>query len=145
MYTKLSLCLTKHHAMKTYWWSGDTTPHILNLGARWRWVVSFTPRPALPTGERNIDPLDRRLGGPQNRFGRVVRIKIPEKYNSKNKHESDPWKSTRQHCSDGLSRNWSVDWDHMAHDGVQWRNFEHTVPKLRVPWQQGMFWPAKRL
>jgi len=28
---KLSLCLTKHHAMKTYWGSGGTTPHILDL------------------------------------------------------------------------------------------------------------------
>jgi hypothetical protein len=26
---KLPLCLTKHHAMKTYWRSGDITPHIL--------------------------------------------------------------------------------------------------------------------
>jgi len=26
---KLSLCLTKHHAMKTYWGSGDIAPGIL--------------------------------------------------------------------------------------------------------------------
>jgi hypothetical protein len=26
---KLSLCLTKHHAMKTYWGSGDIALHIL--------------------------------------------------------------------------------------------------------------------
>jgi hypothetical protein len=26
---KLSLCLTKHHAMKTYWGSGGIAPHIL--------------------------------------------------------------------------------------------------------------------
>jgi hypothetical protein len=26
---KLSLCLTKHHAMKTYWGSGDITPLAL--------------------------------------------------------------------------------------------------------------------
>jgi len=24
--------------------SGDTAPRILNLGTKWRWVVSFTPR-----------------------------------------------------------------------------------------------------
>jgi hypothetical protein len=32
---KLSLCLTKHHAMKTYWGSGGTAPLILDLGMRW--------------------------------------------------------------------------------------------------------------
>jgi hypothetical protein len=26
---KLSLCLTIHHAMKTYWGSGGIAPHIL--------------------------------------------------------------------------------------------------------------------
>jgi len=26
---KLSLCLTKHYAMKTYWGSGGIAPHIL--------------------------------------------------------------------------------------------------------------------
>jgi hypothetical protein len=26
---KLSLCLTKHHAMKAYWWSEDIAPRIL--------------------------------------------------------------------------------------------------------------------
>jgi hypothetical protein len=33
---KLSLCLTKHHAMKTYWGSGGIIPRILDLGTRWR-------------------------------------------------------------------------------------------------------------
>jgi hypothetical protein len=33
---KLSMCLTKHHAMKTYWGSGGIAPHILDLGSRWR-------------------------------------------------------------------------------------------------------------
>jgi hypothetical protein len=31
--------------MKAYCRSGDTDPRILNLGTRWRWVVSFTLRP----------------------------------------------------------------------------------------------------
>jgi len=30
----LSLCLTKHHAMNTYWRSGGIFPRILNLGTR---------------------------------------------------------------------------------------------------------------
>jgi hypothetical protein len=33
---KLSLCLTKHHAMKTYWWNGSRAPRILVPGTRWR-------------------------------------------------------------------------------------------------------------
>jgi hypothetical protein len=33
---KLSLCLTKHHAMKTYWGSGGIASRILDLGTRWR-------------------------------------------------------------------------------------------------------------
>jgi hypothetical protein len=37
---------------------------ILNLGNRWRWVVSFTPWPLYLR-----HPLDRRLGGPQRWSG----------------------------------------------------------------------------
>jgi hypothetical protein len=33
---KFSMCLTKHHAMNTYYGSGGKAPHILNLGTRWR-------------------------------------------------------------------------------------------------------------
>jgi hypothetical protein len=33
---KLSLCLTNHHTMKTYWGSGGIAPFILDLGTRWR-------------------------------------------------------------------------------------------------------------
>jgi hypothetical protein len=40
-----SLLLTEHHAMKTYWGTEGIAPRILNLGTRWRWVVSFAPRP----------------------------------------------------------------------------------------------------
>jgi hypothetical protein len=56
---KLSLYLTKHHAMKAYWGSGGAAPCI-SIGARWWWMVSFTSR----------YPLDRRLGGTQSRSGR---------------------------------------------------------------------------
>jgi hypothetical protein len=45
---KLSVSLTNHHAMKTYWGSGGIASRILDLGTRWRWVVSFTPRPLTP-------------------------------------------------------------------------------------------------
>jgi hypothetical protein len=50
---KLSLCLTKHHAMKTYWRNGGLAPRILDLGTRRRWVVTFTPRQHYP---READP-----------------------------------------------------------------------------------------
>jgi hypothetical protein len=66
---KFPLCLTKHHATKTYRGSGGIAPHILNLDTRWRWVVSFTTRP-LNLGERRRYALDKRLGGPQSRSGR---------------------------------------------------------------------------
>jgi hypothetical protein len=34
--------------MKAYWKSRCIAPRILDLGNRWRWVVSFTPRPLYP-------------------------------------------------------------------------------------------------
>jgi hypothetical protein len=43
---------------------------ILDPGRRWRWVVGFTPRPLCPRGKSLPGPLERRLGGPQSRFGR---------------------------------------------------------------------------
>jgi hypothetical protein len=63
---KLSLYLTKHHAMKTYWGSGGIAQHLLDFSIRWRWVVSFTPWPLYPQGKSPWYPLDRRLGGPQS-------------------------------------------------------------------------------
>jgi hypothetical protein len=50
--------------MKAYWGSEGIAPHILDLGTRWRWVVSFMPWPLYPQY-----PLDRRLGGLQNHSG----------------------------------------------------------------------------
>jgi hypothetical protein len=38
------LLLTEHNTMEAYWSSGGIAPRILDLGTRWRWVVSFTPR-----------------------------------------------------------------------------------------------------
>jgi hypothetical protein len=67
---KLYLRLTKHHSMKTYWGSGGIAPHILNLGIRWRSVISSMPRPLYIWGRSFLYPLDRGLGGPQSRSGR---------------------------------------------------------------------------
>jgi hypothetical protein len=66
---KLSLCLTKHHAMKTYWGSEGVAPCILDLDTRWRRVVSFMPRPLYPQGKSSRYPLDRRLGESQSSSG----------------------------------------------------------------------------
>jgi hypothetical protein len=47
---KLSLCLIKYHAMKTY--AGDgIASSFLDVGITWRWGVSFTPRPLYPQGK----------------------------------------------------------------------------------------------
>lgn len=43
---------------------------ILDIGARWRWVVSFKPRPLYPRRNKPRYSLDRRLGGTQSRSGR---------------------------------------------------------------------------
>jgi hypothetical protein len=61
--------LIEHHTMKAYWGSGHIAPRILDSGPRWRWVVSFTPRPLYPQGKSPWYPLDRRLGGPQSLSG----------------------------------------------------------------------------
>jgi hypothetical protein len=66
---KLSLCLNKHHAMKTYWGSEGIAPRI-NLDARWKWMISFTLRPLYPGVKNILFPLDRTLDGPQSRSGR---------------------------------------------------------------------------
>jgi hypothetical protein len=52
--------------MKAYGGSGSIPPRILDLGTRWRWVVSFTPRPLYPQRKRPWYP----LGELQSRFGR---------------------------------------------------------------------------
>jgi hypothetical protein len=63
---KLSLCLTKHHAMKIYRGCGGIAPCILDFGTRWRWVVRFMPWLFYPQGKSSWYPFDRRLGGPQS-------------------------------------------------------------------------------
>jgi hypothetical protein len=61
--------LIKPNAIKT-WGNGDIMPHILNFGIRWRWPVTFTPRPLYTQGMSSSHTLDRKLNGPQGRFGR---------------------------------------------------------------------------
>jgi hypothetical protein len=68
---KLSLCLTKHHAMNAYWGVEVLLRIFFDLGTRWRWVVSFMTRPLYPQGKIPWYPLDR-LGGSQSRSGHGV-------------------------------------------------------------------------
>lgn len=44
-------------------------PFILNFGVRMRWMVSLTPWPPCPLGKSPRYPLNRKLGGPENRSG----------------------------------------------------------------------------
>jgi hypothetical protein len=45
-------------------------PRIIDLGTRWRWVVSFATQPLYPQGKNPWYPLDKRLGELQRRSGR---------------------------------------------------------------------------
>jgi hypothetical protein len=64
---KLSMCHNWAPRHVDVFGSAGVAPRILDLGTRWRWVVSFTPRPLYPQGKCPFYPLDRRLGGPQSR------------------------------------------------------------------------------
>jgi hypothetical protein len=67
---QLYLYLAKHHAMKTY------TEHILNLGTRWIWVVSFTLRLLNSWGKGPRCLLDMVLGRLHRWSGRGGEEKI---------------------------------------------------------------------
>jgi hypothetical protein len=56
--------------MKVYWGVEVYLHSFFDLGTRWRWVVSFTPRPLYLQGKSPRYPLDRRLGVLQGRSGR---------------------------------------------------------------------------
>jgi hypothetical protein len=71
---KLSLCLTKQHAIKTNGGSEGIAPRILNLHISWLSVVSFTPQSLYPLGNFRRYSLQRRLGGPQSRSGRDASV-----------------------------------------------------------------------
>jgi len=53
--------------MKAYWGMEAWLHAFFGLGTRWRWVISFTPRPLYRQGKSPWYPLYRRLGGPQSR------------------------------------------------------------------------------
>jgi hypothetical protein len=74
---KLSLCLTVYALRhEDVWGNGCIDPSFLDHGTSWRRVVSFTPRTLYPRGRSHRCPLDRRLDGPQSRYGRYGEVKI---------------------------------------------------------------------
>jgi hypothetical protein len=94
IYIYLSLCLTNYAlAHEGVWGSGYIDPRFLGLGTSWRWVVSFTPLPLYLRGKSPRYPLDRRLGGPQSRYGRRGEEKIldPTGTRTPNPRSSSPW------------------------------------------------------
>jgi hypothetical protein len=56
--------------MKMYWGSGGIASRTPNLGTRWRFVVSYTPRPLYPLRKSPWYQLNRGLSGSQSRSGR---------------------------------------------------------------------------
>jgi hypothetical protein len=66
---KMSLCFKWAPRHGGVLGSGGIDLHILDLGTRWRWVVSFAPWPLYSQGKNPWYLLDRRPGGPQNRSG----------------------------------------------------------------------------
>jgi hypothetical protein len=85
---KIGVRCSEHHAMKAYWRSGDIAPRIIDLGTRWRWVVSFTPWPLYPQGKSPPYPLDRRLSGPQSRSGHGAEVKNSQPHRDSNSNHS---------------------------------------------------------
>jgi hypothetical protein len=61
--------LNKARRHKRIWENGSVPQCIPNLGTKWRWVVSFTPRPLHPRGKGPYCSLVRRLGSPPSRCG----------------------------------------------------------------------------
>jgi hypothetical protein len=73
---KLSLCLTKHHAMKTYRENGGIATHIFDLGTRCEWAASRLGRFA----PKETAPSTHWIGGwvgPRVVLDAVVKRKIP--------------------------------------------------------------------
>jgi len=69
--------------------SGDIAPRILNLGARWRWLVSFTPQPLYPR-EKNAGTywIEDWVGSGAG-LDAVAKGKIPNPSRESNLHHSD--------------------------------------------------------
>jgi hypothetical protein len=87
---KLSLCFNWKSCHEDVLGNGGVAPHILDLGSRWRWVVSFTPRPLNP---RERAPFTHWIGGwvgPGAGLVALVKKKIPDPCWVSNTRSSSP-------------------------------------------------------
>jgi hypothetical protein len=66
----LSLCFNWTPCHEDVLENGGIAPRLLDLGTRWRWVVSFTPPPHYPQEKSPWYPLERRVRGPHSLSGR---------------------------------------------------------------------------
>jgi hypothetical protein len=88
---KLSLCfITEHHAVKSYCGSRGKASIILDLGARWRWVVSFTPRPLYPRERAAGTRWTGGRVGPRAGLNAVTKKKNPGPCRDSNPRSSKP-------------------------------------------------------
>jgi hypothetical protein len=86
----LSLCLNWTPGHEGVLGNGGIAPRILDLGTRWRWVVSFTPLPPYPW-ERAPGTLW--IGGwvgPRAGMDAVVKRKIPSHCRNSNPRSYNP-------------------------------------------------------
>jgi hypothetical protein len=64
--------------LEDVWGNGGLAPRLLNFGAGWRWVVSFTFPTALPTGKEHSVPIEWEAGwAPEPFWTRWWREKFP--------------------------------------------------------------------
>jgi hypothetical protein len=89
---KLSLCLPKHHAMKTYWGSGGIAPRILDFGTRWGEWSALRPGHFIPRERAPGTHWIWGWVGPRTGLNTVVRRKIPSP-----RRKSNPRNSIIQH------------------------------------------------
>jgi hypothetical protein len=117
--------------MKTYRGNGGVVPYILNLSTKWRWVVSFTPRPLFSTGNSPWYPFDTRLSWPQSWSGRCGRR---EKIPSLPLRGIELWSSKRSHYND-----WATLAHHRAYELSLCLTKHHT---MKMHWGNGGMAPC---
>jgi len=91
------------------WVNRGMAPCVLNLGTRWKWVVSFTPRPLYPCGKISRYPSDRRLSVSQSRSGLDGKQRVSKLY----EHQSQ---------SERISNVCTPLWSTIFHSCFEWRD-----------------------
>jgi hypothetical protein len=83
------VCKGEGHPVTWHWrhrgGSRGTALPMLNLAARWGWVVNATPRLLYPREGDPVPNSNRRLGGPRVRSGRALKISTPPGSNTEGK------------------------------------------------------------